>query len=108
MTIKVCLDPMHGASFHGFGSYPEVGKEYVLIENEDIETGEIWYIFKANTSQGAGGNTSPTVYRYHGWRGTTNNIQRYALGVRRVLKIVEQKNGMTRITLSDDLKKDED
>lgn len=110
MTIKVCLDPMCGTSFHGFGAgtYPEVDHEYILIENEDLMSGEVWYTFLADTSRGAPGNASPTVYRYHGWRGTTNNIHRYAHGVRRVLKMVEQKNGITRITMSDDLKKDEE
>ena len=49
-----------------------------------------------------------SVKRYHGWRGTTNNISVEACGLRRIVKIQHCKNGNAWITVSADLKPDEE
>lgn len=69
----------------------EAPTEYKLLP--DIDTG--WP-----------GNMDSSIRLYHGWRGTTNNIEANALGVFKVLDIVRQKNGLYRIKLSADLHPD--
>lgn len=64
------------------------------------------YKFLSDIETGWPGNLDSSIRRYHGWRGTTNNIYAEALGVFEVLDIVEQKNGMYRVKLSADLHPD--
>ena len=79
-----------------------VGETYAVAEEENLLTGEKRYIFK-EPDTGFAGNLDHTERYYHGWRGTTDNWHRMALGVFEVLSITEQKNGKYCIKLSKDL-----
>lgn len=90
---------------HGcFGPAPiAVGKTYILIERTNLNSGAAWHDLIEDNGVGISGNMNPDIRRYHGWRGTTNNISTDALGCRRVEAIHQYKNGNYKITLSDDL-----
>lgn len=85
---------------------PEVGDLITLLERENVRTGARYY--RLGPAIGATGNADPSIRRFHGWRGTTNDISVTALGLRRIEKITPCKNGNFWITLSADLKPDED
>jgi len=86
---------------------PKVGQLFTLVRHEDIRTGFSYYRL-GGSPEGIGGNMDSSVKHYHGWRGTTNNISVEACGLRRIEKIQCCKNGNAWITVSDDLKPDED
>ena len=55
------------------------------------------------------GNMNHNIRRYHGWRGTTCDVARYAMGWRRVESVEPRKRGGGLvIVLSADLRPDED
>lgn len=66
------------------------------------------YSLVFNRPDGIGGNTNPNIKRYHGWRGTTNDISCYALGLHEIVKIRALKNGQVAVTVGPDLRPDED
>ena len=90
-----------------YGTHPIIGETYAIAERENIQTGRVTgYLFKAfdaDDPEGFAGNSDPSAYMFHGWRGTTNDTSVNALGVFTVLEITEQKNGISRICLSRDL-----
>ena len=77
--------------------------EYIVIEKENVRTGEKSYRLVSDISEGISGNMDASEKRYHGWRGTTNDVQSTALGVMRITNMIPLKNGKNRITLSKDL-----
>ena len=81
------------------------GQEYLLIEHSNVNTGDKWYTLDIS-EHAYPGNVDPSIKRYHGWRGTTNDIAVYAHGVRKVLKQTAFQNGRSRIVLSKDLHPD--
>lgn len=83
----------------------KVGKVYAVAERHNILDSAKGYIFK-DPESGFGGNMDNHIKRYHGWRGTTNNWTKEAVGVRKVISITTQKNGLYRVKLSDDLHPD--
>lgn len=87
------------------GNGLNVGDVYAVAVEKDTMSGAKQYIFKSADS-GFGGNMNRSIKRYHGWRGTSNNWSRDALGVFDVLKIERQKNGRLKVTLSKDLHPD--
>lgn len=89
-----------------FDVQPEVGDLFTLVQEVNNRTGDRWYRL-GFSADGVGGNLNPDVREYHGWRGTTNDIARYACGLRRIEKIQMCKNGNAWITVSKDLKPDE-
>lgn len=69
---------------------PEKGKSYMFLINEYVGPGnggnDIDYFITDNEDvieNGVGGNSNPNIKRFHGWRGTTNDIATYAYGVRK-------------------------
>jgi len=50
------------------------------------------------------GNGDSSQRRYHGWRGTTNNVCVMAHGWRRVVSIRRYRNGVTTVKFSEDLR----
>ena len=86
-----------------FGGTPEVGQEFKVLERKEIMSGAVNYNFSEDTSSGWGGNMNRNIRRFHGWRGTTNDISTDALGIRRIEKVTEFKNGSVRILMSEDL-----
>lgn len=87
------------------GNGLNVGDVYAVAEEENVMNGEKRHIFKSADS-GFAGNMDSNDKRFHGWRGTTNDWHREALGVFEVLKIEQQKNGKLKVTLSKDLHPD--
>ena len=57
-----------------------------------------------DVEHGMAGNSNRAIRRFHGWRGTTNDRSVTALGVRRVVRIRELKNGQVAVTVGRDLK----
>jgi len=69
---------------------PKKGELYFLYETNDVSkrAGKEDFYYSDNPDwieNGMGGNMNSTVQRFHGWRGTTNDISTYALGVREFL-----------------------
>ena len=84
-----------------------IGQLVTLAERTDIMTGESYYILY-DSVDGLPSNMDRSTLRYHGWRGTTNNISIYACGLRRIEDFECFRDGYFRVTVSDDLKPDED
>ena len=103
-TFKLNLDCCLDDQPKGF----KVGDEYTLVCFEDERTGkERFSLFLG----GIPGNKNLEILRFHGWRGTTEGVARYALGVRRIIKASEVKidnEGMyyQKITVGKDLHPD--
>ena len=74
---------------NNFKAY-QIGTEFILLEYQD-ENGNAWYGLRKHDGQGIGGNMNANIKRYHGWRGTTNNVSKYAHGVRKIIKVTEPK-----------------
>ena len=83
----------------------KTGKVYAVAEIHNLLNNAKRYSFK-NPDEGFSGNTNKNIKRYHGWRGTTNNWYKEAIGVREIISITEQKNGLYRVKLSDDIHPD--
>lgn len=90
------------------GTEIKVGVPYIVCELRNTVSGAKWYTLNPDISKGVPGNSDPSVRRYHGWRGTTGNISKYALGVRNVVSLTRFQNGNARVTLSEDLHPDYD
>ena len=97
-------------SFHIYhdGVTLDVGAAYLICEHRNELNGAKWYTFNPDISKGVPGNSDPSIRRYHGWRGTTNNVVKNALGVRKIEKITRFGNGTARVKLSEDLHPDWD
>lgn len=67
----------------------KTGDEFILVEFENLVTGDRWYKLYPDNGKGVPGNLQPVEYCYHGWRGTTNNIRKEAHGLRKVTKVSE-------------------
>lgn len=80
-----------------------IGTEYVLVERTNVNTGARWHELREHHKGGIPGNMDHTIRRYHGWRGTTNDISTDAMGLRRIEAVTKYKNGNVKITLSEDL-----
>ena len=102
MTIYMTEDEFWEHEYKG--SQIASGGRYAIVEYTNLNTNAHWYKLYAGVTEGIGGNQDSAIKRWHGWRGTTNNIYAYAHGLREVLKITEFKNGNYRITLGEDLK----
>jgi hypothetical protein len=98
MTIRLCEGEMMQYGI-------KAGEVYAVAERHNLLTDEKSYIFK-DPETGFGGNMNSHIKRYHGWRGTTNDKSTEAIGVREVLSVTVQKNGLCRVKLSDDLHPD--
>lgn len=55
---------------------------------------------------GIPGNSNHEITRYHGWRGTTNDVSISAHGYREIVAIRELKNGDIAVTVGPDLRPD--
>ena len=87
----------------------ELGEEVILLEYNNTLRGGTWYKLIRDFG-GVGGNLNPQIKRYHGWRGTTDNISCYACGLRKVIKIrkTETKKGepLVYVTVGKDIHPD--
>ena len=92
-------------TLYGYGldlSDLKVGERYILTNWSYILSGREVYRLSKDNGKGVSGNMKD-IYRYHGWRGTTNNCAVYAMGVRRVEEIHWIKDGKAKVKLSGDL-----
>ena len=109
MTQKTLRHYTDGAHI-GSGPEVKVGDEVILIERYDINEGTTqWQIRLA--PDGVPGNSDSRVKRYHGWRGTTNDISITAHGLRRVVKVAQygepcEYGSYQRVTVGPDLHPD--
>lgn len=86
----------------------KVGNVYTVLEKTNVNSGAKWHVLIPGDRGGVGGNMNPSVKRYHGWRGTTNDVSTDACGVHQVEEIFRYKNGNVKIKLGVDLKEDEE
>jgi len=95
----------YDGEMRGYEPLPSVGDIGMLavIENENSRSDFVRVSFLDDNGEGFAGNSNPTVYSYHGWRGTTNGRAVYAKGLREVVSRRETKN-TTVITYGPDLK----
>lgn len=93
----------------------KIGAEVILVSHENVSPNSLrsgrditrWgLVFDA--PDGIGGNSNPVITRYHGWRGTNNDISCYAHGLRKIIKIRSMKNGGVAVTVGGDLKPTEE
>lgn len=89
---------------------PEVGADYIIGTYADaVRIQNVFYV--PDNGHGLPGNTSPTRYKYHGWRGSYNDIATRAHGLRRCLSITKinyQKSAMVRIEFGNDMRRGEE
>ena len=68
-----------------------VGDEVLVYSECDTMTGKEWFnISKLLAHDGYPGNVDSSIRRYHGWRGTTNDIAVYAYGVYTVKSVTHE------------------
>lgn len=85
-TVKVYFEWYHDDDY-AF----KVGEEVMLVRKYYEKYGsEEWFLIRG-CKDGIGGNLSPDIKRYHGWRGTTNGVSTDAYGLRKVIKASEIK-----------------
>jgi hypothetical protein len=68
------------------GFEPRVGDKAILVSHENVTTGQVSYTLR-QAPDGIPGNMNASIKRYHGWRGTYNDVATYAHGMRRILKV---------------------
>lgn len=95
---------------------PRVGSFYIpvtvsntMARDEDTRDHLSW-VRLDNVPDGISGNMNPDIKRFHGWRGTTNDIARYAEGVRKCesVKVTGKYSKKLRIVFGPDLYPDRD
>ena len=77
-----------------FNIAPKIGKIYMVGTQENIYMNnlkmndfEIVLNISEDNKRGFAGNCNPTIYKYHGWRGTTNGWSFYAHGLREFIEV---------------------
>lgn len=86
-----------------------VGDLVLAYTRYNVITGsQTYHISKVLAETGYPGNTDSSVRRFHGWRGTTNNISIYAHGVYIVDDVQESGDGLKIHIGNSDVKRDEE
>ena len=87
-----------------------VGDKVLVLLKEDFNSGEEWYTLSVGLAEtGYPGNIDHNEFRFHGWRGTTNNISVTACGVYEIKKVQELEDYRVKVTIGrKDLKKGEE
>lgn len=92
----------------------QISEQVMLVSTTNVSPNAIresrdepeFYLI-ANCDDGIGGNSNPNIKRYHGWRGTTQDISYDAWGLRKITAIIQRKRYIA-VKISDDLLPDED
>lgn len=89
------------------------GDIVVLISYEDMMTGEKWWRAILDDGHGIPGNLNADICRYHGWRGTTDDVSIHAHGCRAIIRITDEDydkdcRRYRKLTVGPDLKPNED
>ena len=87
---------------------PKVGQEVILISRENVAVRDSKETFSIILDPGEGvpGNMDHSIKRYHGWRGTTDDVALYAHGLRQIVKVENVSMGANlgyKITVGKDL-----
>ena len=78
----------------------KAGDKVLVLQKEDLNDGFEWYaISKAFAETGYPGNLDHNEFRFHGWRGTTNNIAVTACGVYEIKKVEMRDDYKAKITI---------
>ena len=92
-----------------------VGARVMLVSYTDVSPNAIRegrsidkYSLLFDCPDGIPGNLNHDITRYHGWRGTTDDVSCYAHGLREIVNIRELKNGRVAVTVGPDLTPEED
>ena len=96
------------AWFDDVDSYKPGDKVLVYEVSDDMTGRSTWHFAKRFAESGFPGNMDPSIKCFHGWRGSYNNVSRYARGVYSIKEIIRE-GIYTKIVLNrTDLKKNED
>ena len=89
--------------------FPKEGEEGCLVLSYNVSGDDNISVALIENSTGVPGNLNPNICRLHGWRGTTNDRLRTAMGWRRVESVTNRKRGAGLVAIySTDLKPTED
>ena len=86
-----------------------LGVRVMLVSHTDVSPNALRngtvarYDLIFDRPNGIAGNSDRNFYRFHGWRGTTNDVSCYAHGLREIIKIRALKNGIVAVTVGPDL-----
>lgn len=88
----------------------KIGTRVMLISRRNVSPNSIRsgnddprYSLVFDAPDGIMGNSNHNITRYHGWRGTTDDISLTAHGLREIINIRELKNGRVAVTVGPDL-----
>lgn len=88
----------------------KIGTRAMLVSHTNVSPNAIRsgknvdvYSLIFDAPDGIAGNMNRDITRYHGWRGTSNDVSCYAHGLREIIKIRELKNGRVAVTVGQDL-----
>lgn len=88
----------------------KIGAQVMLVSETNVSPNAIragrdipQYSIVFDCPDGIPGNSNPNITRYHGWRGTNNDVSYDAHGLREIIKISELKNGQIAVTVGPDL-----
>jgi hypothetical protein len=92
----------------------QIGEQVMLVSTTNVSPNAIregrdnpeFYLIP-DCDDGIGGNSNHNIKRYHGWRGTTQDISCDAWGLRKITAIIQRKRYIA-VKISDDLLPDED
>jgi hypothetical protein len=90
-----------------------IGTECVLMSRTNVSPNairsgrDIPEFYLSFETAGIPGNMNSNIRRYHGWRGTTNDISHNAHGLRKIISVGQLKNGTVTVTVGDDILPDE-
>ena len=89
--------------------FPKEGEEGCLLLSYNVYGDDNISVDLIENSTGVPGNLNPNICRLHGWRGTTDDRLRTAMGWRRVESVTNRKRGAGLVAIySKDLKPTED
>ena len=82
----------------------KIGAKVMLVSERNISTyDESEFVLVFNAPDGIPGNDNSDIKRFHGWRGTTCDIEVVAHGLRKIIKISELKNSDISVTVGQDI-----
>lgn len=85
-----------------------VGEAGILCSSTNTRTGSKSFRLVFDCLEGIPGNSNPNITRFHGWRGTYNDISNDAHGLREIIKVRELKNGTIAVTVGRDIAPERD
>ena len=85
----------------------KIGSCAILVERDNIaKRDEKPSYFLSFSTDGIGGNMDRNIKRYHGWRGTSNDVAIHSYGIRKIQSIKVCRNGIPHVKVGCDLHPD--